>query len=319
MKYIIINCLLICSYFSAFANSGKPNLTMLLKKLEHSYGVAISYSPSMTDSLYPDNTTLLQGASLQEKLEHLLNGTNIEIQTIGTVYCLVEKKEEKKKKAPPVVETQRDSIRLPLLSGNNRLPHLKPDTVQTNLSGIPLRRFDLKNMSRPVTTRWSVRTNTLLLMSGSINSGMNYAIRPQWSIGGQISYNPWSYGKTRIRHFLLRPEFRYWLCDNNGGHFLSGNIQYARYNVGGLPKNPLFPEDIQKNRYQGTVTGPGMGYGYSWIIADRLNLEFEIGLGILYNSYTKYPCTNCGTTIAKKSRVLLAPNKLALNLVYILK
>lgn len=290
---------------------------MLLKKLEQTYGIIISYSPSMTDTLYPDNTILLQSTDLQTTLLHLLEGTNIDLKTIGTVYCLVEKK--KKIETPVIVQIKRDSIRLPLLANQITLPGIKPDTIQTNLSGVSFQSLKRNNLSGHRRAEWSVRTNTLLLMTGSLNLGVNYAIRPQWSIGGQLSYNPWSYGKTRIRHLLLRPEFRYWLCDNNGGHFLSGNIQYARYNVGGLPKNPLFPEDIQKNRYQGTATGAGMGYGYSWILGDRLNLELEIGLGILYNSYTKYPCTNCGTAITEKSKLVLAPNKLALNLVYILK
>ncbi|MGL4806457.1 MAG: DUF3575 domain-containing protein [Bacteroidales bacterium] len=292
---------------------------MLLKKLEQSYGIIISYSPSMTDTLYPDNTILLQSTDLETTLLHLLEGTNIDLKTIGTVYCLVEKKEKKKIETPVIVQIKRDSVRLPRLANQITLPDMKPDTIQTDLSGVSIQ--SLEPYKLPVSGRgaWSIRTNTLLLMTGSLNLGVNYAIRPQWSIGGQISYNPWSYGKTRIRHLLLRPEFRYWLCDNNGGHFLSGNIQYARYNVGGLPKGPVFSEDIQKNRYQGTATGAGMGYGYSWIIGNRLNLELEIGLGILYNSYTKYPCTNCGTAITEKNKLVLAPNKLALNLVYILK
>lgn len=292
---------------------------MLLKKLERTYGIVISYSPSMTDTLYPDNTILLQNTDLQTTLLHLLEGTNIDLKTIGTVYCLVKSKKKKKTETPVIIQVRQDSIKLPLLTNLIELPDLKPDTVQTSLSGVTIQRIKLNDLSISDRKKWSIRTNTLLLMTGSLNLGVNYAIRPQWSIGGQMSYNPWSYGKTRIRHLLIKPDFRYWLCDNNGGHFLSGNIQYARYNVGGLPKSPIFSEDIQKNRYQGTATGAGMGYGYSWIIGNRLNLEFEIGLGILYKSYTKYPCTNCGTAITEKSKLVLAPDKLALNLVYILK
>ena len=292
---------------------------MLLKKREQTSGVTISYSPSITDKLYPNNTNFLQSTPLKNNLEHLLKGTHIAIRTIGPVYCLLEKKEEKKKSKPLVAEVRKKSIKLPYLPNQIEPVDIKSDFVSMDLPLLLPNPDITPHIIHPKRLRWTVRTNMLLLITGSINMGVSHSINRQWSVGGEISYNPWSYGSARIRHLLIRPEFRYWICDNNSGHFLNGNIQYTRYNIGGLPKSLLFSEETQKYRFQGSVAGLGMGYGYSWILTNRLNLELEIGLGILYNTYTKYPCTNCGTALNEGSKILLAPNKLALNIVYILK
>lgn len=319
MKYLALSCLLVCSLHSAMANSGKSTLSMLLKKIEEVYKVKISYSPTQTDRIIPVNQLIDYEQNLDRSLAILLDQTGMVFKNQSGFYYL------SRRSVPETVirntikqSPERKDTILDYLSVSDyavrRIPGIE-DTAKIIAFEFPVTKYTIPE-HHPL---WSIRTNMLLLLTGSLNIGTDYAINRQWSIGGDLSYNPWSYGDMRLRHFMIRPEARFWFCQVNNGHYIHAGLQYMRYNIGGFPKSGLFSANIQRNRYQGNNGGVNLGYGYSWLIGKRFNLELELGLGVLYDSYTKYPCTKCGSALSRRNHVYIGPTDVAINLVYILK
>ena len=120
----------------------------------------------------------------------------------------------------------------------------------------------------------------------------------------------------------MQPEARYWFCDRFSGHFLGGHLLGGKYNVGKLKNNISFLGSdfsrLKDRRYQGWFLGIGAVYGYSWILSKHWNFEAEIGFGYVYTRYDVYPCTSCGTSMAKdRTHHYVGPTKAALNFVYL--
>lgn len=64
--------------------------------------------------------------------------------------------------------------------------------------------------------------------------------------------------------------------------------------------------------------GAGIGYGYSWILNRRWNLEAEIGLGYSYTRYDRFECAGCGEKVEEdRTHHYVGPTKAALNLIYV--
>lgn len=121
---------------------------------------------------------------------------------------------------------------------------------------------------------------------------------------------------------MLQPEARYWFCDRFAGHFLGTHALGGKYNIGNLKNSISFlGTDFSKltdRRYQGWFIGAGIAYGHSWILSKHWNFEAEIGVGYIYTRYDVFPCTECGTRLAKgRSHHYVGPTKAALNLVYL--
>ena len=56
-----------------------------------------------------------------------------------------------------------------------------------------------------------------------------------------------------MSHVALRPAVRYWFYQPYTGHFLSGNLSAALYDVG-----------TEKSYRRGWMAGAGFSYGYAW-------------------------------------------------------
>ena len=326
MRNILLACLLIQSALLGADTINKPSLTMLLKEVERMYEIRISYSPTLTNEVYPDvpKSVFTETDSAIDLLNIILKDTPFDVNTDKRFMFLY-------KKAPvasidlttevfemtPVV-VKRDTTRTSPLGSDslvidmdlNRSYQYKlkqPSLVEHIPYELNIKKND-----------WNIYINLLLLGTGSMNVGVNYGLSSKWTVGTLLSYNPWQYGKTRLKHFLVSPGVRYWLCDNNAGHFLGANLTYARYNIGGIGI-PLVSDNIKNNRYEGDLGGAGISYGYSWIVGKHFNLEVELGLGVQHTVYSKYPCANCGDKIKDGRKTFITPNKLGVNLVYMLK
>lgn len=321
MKYIALSCLLACSLFTTMAQTRKSTLTMLLKRIEQVYNIKISYSPTQTDFITPPNQYVDSQSNLNETLALVLDGTDFIWKRNNEILYL-------KREIKPATHTRNS---LDAATGNERdnrpvqslvtpYTEVKTDRIIADPDHIYGLTGWVTEQVIPVSSRWNMSSNLLLLMTGSPNLAFDYSLTPKWSIGASLSYNPWSYADMRIRHFVLRPDVRYWFCQFNNGHFLSGGIRYMRYNIGNFPDWGIFPKDIKETRYQGNSIGAGVSYGYSWIISKHFNLEVELGVGLLYNSYDKYPCAECGSaSLSQKRNIRIVPDQFAVNLVYILK
>lgn len=321
MKYIALSCLLACSLLSAMAQTSKSTLTMLLKRIEQVYNIKISYSPTQTDFITPFNQHIDSQSNLDEVLAFVLDGTGFVWKRNNEILYL-------KREVKPVHHTKKalcaevtcDRDLRPMQSLFSPPAEVLTDRIIADTDHVYGLTGWTTELLTPASPRWNMSSNLLLLMTGSPNLAVDYSLNSRWSVGASMSYNPWSYGDMRIRHFMFRPEVRYWFCQFNNGHFLSGGIRYMRYNIGNFPDWGIFPKDIKENRYQGNSIGAGVSYGYSWVISKHFNLEVELGVGLMYNSYKEYPCEACGSaSLSPKRNIHIVPDRFAVNLVYILK
>ena len=117
-----------------------------------------------------------------------------------------------------------------------------------------------------------------------------------------------------MKHWLVQPEFRYWLSESFKGHFFGAHLSGGIYNFGNLPFGSM--EDY---RYEGNLFGGGFTYGYQWIISNRVNIGAEVGLGYLHMDYNKFYCPTCGERIDHYRSNYFGPTKIAVSIIYLLK
>ena len=168
----------------------------------------------------------------------------------------------------------------------------------------------------------AVKTNLLSDATMTMNVGVEIGLKPRWTVDLSGELNAWNVSRSSTwKHWMAQPELRFWFCDRFIGHFLGFHVHGGQYNLGNLNNSVKFlGTDFSKLsdfRYQGWFVGTGVGYGYSWILNERWNLEAEIGLGYSYTRYEKYPCANCGDLEEKGEHHYVGVTKAALNLIYV--
>jgi hypothetical protein len=149
-----------------------------------------------------------------------------------------------------------------------------------------------------------IKSNILYDATSTINLGVEFALDDKWTMDISGNLNPWAFPQQRInssgkvvsqhdaimKHWMLQPEMRYWLCEKFNGHFFGVHAHGGQFNVGGLT---FLPESwgkngIQKKRFEGWLAGAGAAYGYHLILGNRFSLEFSLGAGYAYMKYDKY-------------------------------
>ena len=169
----------------------------------------------------------------------------------------------------------------------------------------------------------SVKTNLIWDGLATINLGTEIGIAPRWTIDISGNYNGWIIPEgKRWKHWLVQPEFRYWLCERFQGHFFGLHLHGGQFNLSNLKNNISFlGTDFSKlsdTRYQGWFIGVGIGYGYAFILSKHWNLELEAGFGYSYSRHDRYPCAWCGNKIEENiPHHYVGPTKLAINLAYL--
>ena len=171
----------------------------------------------------------------------------------------------------------------------------------------------------------AAKTN-LLYGAGALtpNLGVEFGLGKRTTLDISGGYNPWNVEETldnkKWAHFLVQPEFRYWLCERFNGHFFGVHGLYSEYNIGGI-EIPYFNDPLlDKNyRYEGNVYGGGISYGYHWMWSKRWGMEFTIGVGALKFTYDKYDCAMCSDKIAKENKTYFGPTKAGITLVFLIK
>ena len=164
----------------------------------------------------------------------------------------------------------------------------------------------------------AVKTNMLYWATTTPNLGFELGLGKKTSLELFGGYNPWTLNKSKnkkLKHYLIQPEFRYWLCERFQGHFFGVHAGYAKYTIGGV-RVPLLPKHVKDYRYEGWTVFGGISYGYMWILGRRWNLEATVGVGYLYLESEKYPCTNCGRRQEYVKKHYFGPTQAAINLIY---
>jgi hypothetical protein len=142
---------------------------------------------------------------------------------------------------------------------------------------------------------------TSLELSGGIN---------RLNLKGSIGNN------DKLAHWVVKPEFRYWLCERFSGHFFGLHAIYGRYNVGGWNIPLLFEKEF---RYEGYIYGGGVAYGYHLPLSRRWGLEFSAGVGVLGMLYSKYDCEKCGSEIDRFDKTYFGPTSVGVKVVFLIK
>lgn len=168
----------------------------------------------------------------------------------------------------------------------------------------------------------AIKTN--LLYGGVMqtpNVGVEWGISPKLTLDLWGAYNPFPLSKNghgasnrKMKHWLVQPELRYWLCESFNGHFFGVHTFYGEYNMGGIRYLGL-----SDYRRQGNVVGAGLSYGYQWLLSPRWSLEAMLGVGYAHINYDVYPCKECGKRIRKENRNYLGPTRAAVSIIYIIK
>jgi hypothetical protein len=152
--------------------------------------------------------------------------------------------------------------------------------------------------------------------------------------------------RTSLQHWVIQPEVKWWVCEKFYGHYLGLHGVYGSYDVGGvhyLPesigdgftitegpnKGKLQKDGLRNMRFQGTMLGGGISYGYHYIISNRFSLDFSLGLGYVSLNYDKYAAIDgveknvingIDANLVKKTQMdYFGPTKIGITAVYILK
>lgn len=165
----------------------------------------------------------------------------------------------------------------------------------------------------------AVKNNILYDASTTPNFGIELRLSNKWTTGINVALNPWTFSDNKkLKHLLVAPQLRYWLCESFSGHFFGANIAYVHYNVSDIKFPFGLYGGVDGERRQGDLAAIGASYGYSWVLSPHWSLEAEAGLDLGYTWSDRYDSRKCGTYRGSDNKFLVLP-KLALNIVYIIK
>ncbi|MEG2856489.1 DUF3575 domain-containing protein [Bacteroides sp.] len=122
----------------------------------------------------------------------------------------------------------------------------------------------------------------------------------------------------KLVHWMVQPEFRYFLCEKFNGHFFGVHALYSQYNIAGHNLPMLFGNGSKGYRHEGWAAGTGISYGYQLMLGRSWNLEFNVGVGYAQFKYDKYECKNCGEKVATETKHYFGPTKAGISLIWII-
>ena len=164
----------------------------------------------------------------------------------------------------------------------------------------------------------AVKTNLLYDVTTTLNLGAEFRLAPKWTFDIAGNYNPFKFkNDKKMKHWLVQPEVRYWLCEAFNGHFFALHALGGEFNVGNIDLG-IFPS-TKGHRYEGGMYGAGIGYGYQFVLGKRWNLGLEIGAGWIHANYDKYECPHCGEWLGDGKKDYFGVTKAAVSLIYVIK
>lgn len=175
----------------------------------------------------------------------------------------------------------------------------------------------------------AVKTNLLYDATTTPNLGLEYGVGSRSTVNLVYGLNPFEFGsdadKKMVKHWVLMPEYRWWLCTRFSGHFLGVHAMTGQFDASNvsLPIPGAFfggnniASGVKDTRYEGTFAGIGATYGYQWILGRHFNLEAEIGVGYNHVWYDRYACGICGPTIGKGGTNYLGVTKIGVSFLYL--
>lgn len=344
IKTVILLLTLISAAGIAVAQTlpSRTNLTGVLNRIlsEHN-NVRISFSPNLTDKVFPKDTNI--EGNVSEVLKRVLNGTEFTFKVIDGMHFYIYRQEQKTPAMPSVKEAvlpkkeepRPDTVRLhtivipiadgikPIYTYEWKKPTISlPDLLRI----VPISESVPKEPLLPVL---AVKSNLLYDATTSMNLGIEIGLAPKWTLDISGNYNPWIFSDNRkMKHWLIQPEIRWWACQRFSGHFFGLHTHFSQFNIGGmLPwgfnSGKMFGsienKNIMSHRYEGWLAGAGAGYGYHWVLGNRWGMEAEIGIGYAYLKYDEYRCEKCSEKLKSEYKNYFGPTKATVALIFMIR
>lgn len=155
----------------------------------------------------------------------------------------------------------------------------------------------------------ALRTSVTMLATATPNLEVSMPVSRKISVHVPVIYNPWVFrDNSRFQQLTTMPGIRYWMQQCGVNYFLSGYAVASRYHVGGWFDS--------KYRYDGTAYGGGVGFGYSLVLDDHWNLDFEGGVGLVWADYDKCGWQPASHRYKSYSGLRFIPTKLDVSVSY---
>lgn len=168
----------------------------------------------------------------------------------------------------------------------------------------------------------AIKTNLLYAtVALTPNIAIETSIGKRHSIEIGAGHNRWKHkadlnDNEKLLHWIIRPEYRMWMCERYDRHFVGLHAFYAAFNISGKSIPMLFREQY---RYEGYALGVGVSYGYHWALCRRWGIEFEAGLGTAYMDYDRFGCKTCERNADRKTETYFGPTRAAVSIVFIIR
>ena len=79
----------------------------------------------------------------------------------------------------------------------------------------------------------AVKNNLLYDLTTTPNLGLEYGVGYRSTVSLVYGLNPWSFsgGERKAKHWVLMPEYRWWLCSRFNGHFFGVHALGGEFNL----------------------------------------------------------------------------------------
>ena len=337
--------LLICSIATVAAQSGsirfsKSQLTVLeaLEEIREQTGYGVAFNGRIFDAARRVNVKS-PAPTLDDALKQILAGTGF-FYTINKGVISLSKDNADPKRLPVVLEHHPETNDIYVRStasdfgtdARRRPVAQKPEPIVEPIEIVEEQpQYELTSRYEPVTgfaaaqselPVWAIKTNLLYsaaTFTPNITLEVGLSCRTSFQFSG--SYNPWNLKGTiendkKLVHMILKPEFRYWLCERYNGHFFGADLIFSRYNISTHDVPLLFKKE---NRYDGIAYGGGITYGYHLMLNKRWGVEFAVGAGVLQLDYDRYTCAACDKNAVPDKKTYFGLTNAAINIVFLIR
>lgn len=305
-------------------------LTEHLRELSKRCNVKISFSPSFTDKIYLEQIPPRATKDPIKALTELLKNSGMTFKRIGVTYTIIKEPWRESVNTVKIIESRVDTVAVEIEPHREiAAPALSPPVLM-----LPSIQIVMPSLSpiftvarEPVERRnWlAIKTNLLYgAYALTPNLGIEIGLGRRTTLDISGCYNWFNLNGTRndnkkLGHWIVQPEFRYFLHERFRGHFFGVHALYSQYNIGGRELPVLLGKGSADFRHHGWAIGTGVSYGYQLRLVKRWNMEFSAGLGYVHLRYNKYACPKCGFKISEENKKYFGPTKAAISLIYMIK
>ena len=164
---------------------------------------------------------------------------------------------------------------------------------------------------------FALKTNVLYDFAATINLGAEFRVGDKMTVDVPININFWNKSyDMQLKHFMVQPEFRYWLKEEFDMHFFGAHLLYANYDIANISLPFDMYPGLKDNRFDGYGMGIGLSYGYHLYLTSAFRLEGTIGLGYIRTKHDRYD--NGEITGKDLNENYFGPTKLGISLVYMI-